>query len=121
MRRRNSGRWLAPLALVIVAIAAYAIVQGGSSKGGTSGSGAGATTTTATTTTRRRARPAAAPGHARTLAKKPSGAATYTVRQGDTPSAIAARTGVPLARLRALNPGLVDSNLHIGQQIRLRP
>ncbi len=44
----------------------------------------------------------------------------YRVRAGDTLAGIAQRTGVPLARLRQLNPKLVPTALFIGQQIRLR-
>jgi LysM repeat protein len=110
MRRRSPGRWLAPLAIVVVAVAAYTVVHNGASNGGSGGGGTGTSTTsrprpgTRTTTTVRRAK----------------GPATYTVQSGDTFSQIAARTGVSLARLRALNPGVDEQALHIGERIRLR-
>jgi hypothetical protein len=65
--------------------------------------------------------PAAPPHAARTPAKHPPPARrhVYTVRAGDTLSAIAATTGVPLARIRALNPGLAPTALFIGEKIRL--
>jgi spore germination protein YaaH len=44
----------------------------------------------------------------------------YTVRAGDTLTAIAARSGVPLARIRVLNPSLEPTALFIGEKIRLR-
>jgi Tfp pilus assembly protein FimV len=44
----------------------------------------------------------------------------YTVRAGDTLTAIAARSGVPLARIRLLNPRLEPTALFIGEKIRLR-
>jgi LysM repeat protein len=44
------------------------------------------------------------------------GTSTYTVRQGDTLSHIAARHGVSLTRLRAANPGVSD-RLQIGQRV----
>jgi LysM repeat protein len=43
----------------------------------------------------------------------------YRVRAGDTLARIAARTGVPLARLLVLNPGLQPTALFIGEKIRL--
>jgi len=43
---------------------------------------------------------------------------TYIIRQGDTLSHVAARSGTTLAALRAVNPGLRDT-LQIGQQIAL--
>jgi hypothetical protein len=68
------------------------------------------------------AAPPAAPAHpARAAAKHPAPARRqlYTVRAGDTLSAIAARTGVPLARIRVLNPGLAPTALFIGEKVRL--
>ena len=44
----------------------------------------------------------------------------YDVRAGDTLAAVAAKTGVPAARLRQLNPKLQPTALFIGQRIRLR-
>jgi hypothetical protein len=44
----------------------------------------------------------------------------YTVKAGDTLSAIAARTGIPLARIRLLNPSLEPTALFIGEKIRLK-
>jgi LysM repeat protein len=46
--------------------------------------------------------------------------AVYRVRAGDTLGSIAARTHVPLPRLRRLNPGVEPTALFIGQKIRLR-
>lgn len=44
----------------------------------------------------------------------------YVVRAGDTITAIAARTGVPAARLLKLNPKASPTALFIGETIRLR-
>lgn len=44
----------------------------------------------------------------------------YTVRQGDTLSGIAVRTGVAVSTLQALNPGLNPNALQPGQRLRLR-
>jgi LysM repeat protein len=70
------------------------------------------------TTASRTAPPPAAPA-ARAPAAE-SRPKLYTVRAGDTLSAIAARTGVPLGRIRVLNPRLQPTALFIGQRIRLR-
>jgi LysM repeat protein len=45
----------------------------------------------------------------------------YTVKTGDTLGRIAAKTGVPVARLQRLNPQLDPQALVSGQRIRLRP
>jgi LysM repeat protein len=46
----------------------------------------------------------------------------YVVKSGDTLSAVAARTGVPLSRLTSLNPSVSAPpyNLQTGQRLRLR-
>jgi LysM repeat protein len=111
MSHRSSARWLAPLALVICAVAVYAVVR--------SGSGNDATIAPATT-----ARPstssAGSPAH--TTAKATSATKkTYTVQSGDTLSAIASKTGVALARIQALNPNVDTRALHAGQKIKLEP
>lgn len=48
------------------------------------------------------------------------GPATYEVEEGDTLTAIAAETGVSVARIEALNPGLDPQALSPGQELRLR-
>ncbi len=59
---------------------------------------------------------------------RPSRAATpvrparrlYRVAAGDTLAAIATKVGVPLVRIRALNPHVAPTSLFIGEQIRLQ-
>jgi LysM repeat protein len=113
MTRRSPARLLAPLALVAVAAALF-IVLAGRSGGGepTSGRSTGARTTTTTPASRRpKATPAAQPS------RSPR---TYRVRAGDTPSQIAQETGVSVARLQELNPGLDAQSLTVGQRLKLR-
>ncbi len=64
-------------------------------------------TTPSTTTTRAKV----------AIARTP---ASYTVRAGDTLDGIAARTGVSVATLQKLNPGLSATSLFLGQKVRLR-
>jgi LysM repeat protein len=45
---------------------------------------------------------------------------TYVVREGDSLLSIADRTGVSIDTLRALNPGIDEQALQVGQRIRLR-
>jgi len=69
-------------------------------------------------------------GHAPPAPKRPAipvrhapvhlGPRAYTVGAGDTLAGIAGKTGVPLAKLQALNPNLHPSLLFIGEKIRLR-
>jgi hypothetical protein len=45
---------------------------------------------------------------------------SYVVQPGDSLSAIADRTGVPQERIEALNPGIDDLTLQIGERLKLR-
>ena len=51
---------------------------------------------------------------------KPPGPQFWTVRTGDSFGLIAAKTGISLATLEQLNPGLKPSTLQPGDQVRLR-
>lgn len=49
-----------------------------------------------------------------------AGPATYEIEEGDTLSAISEETGVSVARIEDLNPGLDPQAITPGQEIRLR-
>jgi LysM repeat protein len=103
----KSARLLAPIALVSVALGVYLIVH----------------SSLATHTT-----PTAAPSSTAVVDHHHDGRHTppeptfYLVRPGDTLSAIAAKTGVPLSQLTALNPSVSSPpySLQAGQRLRLR-
>jgi peptidoglycan endopeptidase LytE len=105
---RSPARLLAPLALVVFALAVVLVLltasTGDDGDGGadttSDQTGTTAQTTTATTTTPRRS--------------------TYTVKTGDTLGLIAEKTGVPVERLQELNPELDPQALLSGQKINLR-
>ena len=48
------------------------------------------------------------------------GLRAYSVRPGDTLALIATKMGVPLVRIRSLNPAVQPTALFIGEKIRLR-
>jgi LysM repeat protein len=107
-RRRSPARWLAPVALVTCAVAVYAVVDNTLLKdSSTKGSG----TTQRSTPTKPTARKPATTKHRR----------SYTVKSGDTLSAISVKTGVPLDTIERLNPKLDADTLHAGQKVRLAP
>jgi lipoprotein NlpD len=100
-------RMLAPLSLVVFTVVLLIVVVGSLRSGG------GAEEQS----------PATAGGQVRTGAR-PARRVTrdvYTVKTGDTLGTIAAKTGVPVARLQRLNPQLDPQALVSGQKIRLRP
>lgn len=47
-------------------------------------------------------------------------AAAYVVQNGDTLTSIARKTGVPVARIEALNPGVDPQILVSGEKLKLR-
>lgn len=102
---RNPARYLAPLALAAAAAATYVIVHDALKH---KHAAARAPVVQTTSTHTRNGRPA------HTKAK------FYVVRPNDTLSKIAARTGVPLATLEALNPTVNPDALHPAQRLRLR-
>jgi LysM repeat protein len=108
-RRRSPARWLAPVALVTCAVAVYAVVDNTLLKDDPSSSGNETTqrSTPTTTTTRKTS----------TTKRRRS----YTVKSGDTLSAIAVKTGVSLETIERLNPKLDADTLHAGQKVRLAP
>ncbi len=128
--RRGLGRFLAPLALIVVVIAVIVIVSdaGGSSSSAThtvlvatqtTGGGSRARTST----TRRTTGTATTAGTSSTTGTTSTGTGTvgtYTIQAGDTFSVVAEKTGVSLATIEQLNPGVSPSALRVGQVIKLR-
>lgn len=116
MPYRTPARWLAPLALVVAALAVLVAVTGG----GRAGSGAapdgpaGRTTSSSTDTSR-------APASTATATTTAPARSSYTVVPGDVLSGIAEKTGVPLDRLEALNPDVDAQTLRAGQKLKLAP
>jgi LysM repeat protein len=113
MPARSHARWLAPVALVACAVAVFAIVTSGPSGDG----GSDRTSTSQrpaserTTSSQRR----------RSSSRRSSRRRAYTVKPGDTLSAIAEKTDVPLSELQALNPDLDSQSLQTGQKVKLAP
>ena len=107
MAPRSPARFLAPLALVAFGIALFMIVTSSSTDPETEAPNRATET-----------RPSATPNGGETRERK--GPRRYTVKPGDTPSAIAEKTGVPLEEILRLNPDLDPQTLSPGQRIKLR-
>jgi LysM repeat protein len=113
MAARSPARFLAPLALLGFVLALLLVVSHSSSDGG-SGSSA---------TKSKQAQPGSTPtakGGGKSSSSKSKGPRFYTVKAGDTPSAIAAKTGVALTTIEHLNPSLDPQALSPGARIKLR-
>jgi LysM repeat protein len=107
-RRRSPARLIAPIALLICAVAFASVVL--SSPAVDSDETGGASTTERTTTN----------PPAQTERQAGRRRRSYTVQTGDTLGAIAEKTGVSVERLLVLNPELDPQALVAGQRIRLR-
>lgn len=106
--RSSTARLLAPLALVLCAVAFIGIVM--TSGGSDDGNGDG---------TSQAERPSGGQRERTTTAPRPK-RTFYTVEVGDTLGGIAETTGVPVEDLLELNPDLDPEALVSGQRIRLR-
>jgi LysM repeat protein len=104
MAHRSPARFLAPLALVAFCFALFMVVQSSQTSSDGNGSQNRATDS----------RPTATPEPER------RGPRRYRVKEGDTPSSIAEKTGVPLEDILRLNPDLDPQTIQPGQRIRLR-
>jgi LysM repeat protein len=104
--RRSPARFLAPIALVAFAVALYSVVN---DTRGPTGSNSGGPNATATPT-------ATSKSHSKKKTSRKR--KTYTVKPGDTLSAIAEKTGVSLETLNDLNPDA--DTLSPGQKLKLR-
>ena len=113
-RRQGAGlaRYAAPAAFLLAVTIAVLLVRAGLHTGGG----------TTTTVPRAATRPAttAAKKPQRTKRATPGGKQFYTVGSGDTFGAIAAKTGVSVAQIERLNPGVSSNALHVGQKLRVK-
>src|SRR5919107_4081105 len=99
MAARSPARFLAPLALLGFVLALLLIVSHSSSDGGSSGNDAKSNQEQPAATS-------AANSGGKSSSSKTKGPRFYRVKVGDTPSAIAEKTGVPLTTIEQLNPSL---------------
>ena len=107
MAGRSPARFLAPLALVVFALALFMVVSS-TSKDGVGETGAQGTAAPAEATPSPNAK------------KKRRPRKTYTIKSGDTPSGIAVKVDVPLDQILELNPDLDPQTLTPGTKIKLR-
>jgi LysM repeat protein len=101
MVARNRGRYLAPIALVVVIVVTVLMVRAG--VGTTHHSG-----------TRHPANRLPVTHHAAARKK------FYVVQAGDSLSQISVKTGISVPTLESLNPGVDPNTLQTGQRLRLR-
>ena len=113
MAARSPARFLAPLALLGFVAALLLVVSHSSSGDGSAGNAAKSNQALPTATP-------AAGGGGKSSSSKSKGPRFYKIKAGDTPSAIAEKTGVPLTTIQQLNPSLDPQTLSPGARIKLR-
>ena len=99
MEARSRGRWLAPIAIVGILVAIGLVVRA---------------------ELRSNPRPPATPVVATSSTQTTAAPPFYVVKEGDSLSTIASKTGVPVGQIEALNPNVDPNVLHTGQRLRLR-
>lgn len=109
MAHRSPARIIAPLALAGAVVATILVVQASTSGGGDS----------VQITTQTRDQRQASKTTPRTQTTDRARGRTYTVKPGDILSNVSEQTGVSIARLQELNPGLDAQALQVGQKIKL--
>jgi LysM repeat protein len=112
MASRSPVRFLAPLALVAVVVALFSVVSSSQSPDEEPAPNQA-------TETQRQSSPSEDDDR-REGRRERRQRRTYVVEPGDTPSAIAEETGVPLEEILRLNPDLDPQTLSPGQRLRLR-
>jgi LysM repeat protein len=114
-RHRSPARILAPLALIVFALALLVILSSGA------GSGHSTPSSSSTKAEQRDLKLKQQRAGARTTPAPTQVTQTvYVVRTGDTRAGIAQKTGVPIEKLQTLNPNLDPQGLLSGQRIKLR-
>lgn len=113
MAARSPVRFLAPLALLGFVLALLLIVSHSSSDSGSAGNDSKSAQEQPTPTS-------ASKNGGNSSTGKAKGPRFYVVKVGDTPSAIAEKTGVALTTIEQLNPSLDPQALSPGARIKLR-
>jgi LysM repeat protein len=114
-RRRSAGlaRYAAPIAFLLAVTVAVLLIRAGLNGGGST------TTTERGPVTQASTAKTPPPGTTRRARTRHAGR-FYTVESGDTFGSISAKTGVPIAELERLNPGVSSNSLQVGQRIRIK-
>lgn len=108
MAGRSPARFLAPLALVGFALALFVVLSSGLGDEG------GSPPRNTVETPNGHGKPTKRSSRKRTRKK------TYVVKEGDTPSSIAEKTGVDVETIVDLNPDIDAQTLNPGDRLRLR-
>jgi LysM repeat protein len=115
VRRPTAARYAAPVLFLIAVTIAVLLIRSGLGGGATS-----QTTTTSGPVTHASTAATPPPGTTRQGATTTTSGQFYTVGAGDTFGSISAKTGVPIAQIEQLNPGVSTNSLQVGQKLRVK-
>ena len=113
--RSSAARYAAPILFLAAVTIAVLLIRSGLG---------GGTTSHVTTRSGPVTHPSTAatppPGTTRHGATTTTSGQFYTVEAGDTFGSISAKTGVPIAQIEQLNPGVSTNSLQVGQKLRVK-
>ena len=113
--RGSVSRYAAPVLFLVAVTIAVLLIRSGLG-GGTSSQ----TTTRSGPVTHPSTAKTPPPGTTRHGNTTTTAGQFYTVAAGDTFGSISAKTGVPIAQIEQLNPGVSTNSLQVGQKLRVK-
>ena len=111
----SAARYTAPVLFLVAVTIAVLLIRSGLGGGASS-----QTTTRSGPVTHPSTAKTPPPGTTRQGATTTTAGQFYTVAAGDTFGSISARTGVPIAQIEQLNPGVSTNSLQVGQKLRVK-
>jgi LysM domain len=111
----SAARYAAPALFLLAVTIAVLLIRSGL------GGGSSSTTTTRTgAVTHASTAATPPPGTTRQGATTTTSGRFYTVAAGDTFGSISAKTGVSIAQIQQLNPGVSSNSLQVGQKLHVK-
>jgi LysM repeat protein len=111
----TAARYAAPLLFLVAVTIAILLIRSGLGGGASS-----QTTTRSGPVTHPSTAATPPPGTTQKGATTTTSGRFYTVAAGDTFGSISAKTGVPIAQIERLNPGVSTNSLQVGQKLRVK-
>ncbi len=113
--RGSAARYAAPVLFLVAVTIAVLLIRSGLGGGASS-----QTTTRSGPVTHPSTAKTPPPGTTRQGTTTTSAGQFYTVAAGDTFGSISAKTGVSIAQIEQLNPGVSTNSLQVGQRLRVK-
>jgi LysM repeat protein len=113
--RTSAARYAAPVLFLVAVTIAVLLIRSGLGGGASS-----QTTTRSGPVTHPSTAKTPPPGTTRQGATTTTAGQFYTVVKGDSFGSISAKTGVSVAQIEQLNPGVSTNSLQVGQKLRLK-